>query len=151
MNPAACQVTETGTTRPSEERRAAAVVELGGLEPPTYSLRTSRATTCAIAPGKPRSRVSPGFSLVGRAPGLLGGRRHARQLDVLALDMARGPGARLGEIDGAHSAAGARLRDVRRDGDRQRVPDQLAGGGDRRSGDDELLVECVDLERRGLH
>ena len=27
------------------------MVELGGLEPPTCSLRTNRATTCAIAPG----------------------------------------------------------------------------------------------------
>ena len=33
-------------------------VELGGLEPPTYSLRTNRATTCAIAPDAPSSLSS---------------------------------------------------------------------------------------------
>ena len=31
------------------------VVELGGFEPPTFSLRTRRATNCAIAPSADRS------------------------------------------------------------------------------------------------
>ena len=30
-------------------------VELGGFEPPTFSLRTRRATNCAIAPSSDRS------------------------------------------------------------------------------------------------
>ena len=49
--------TTTGTTptRPGIQKtdiriRCRPVVELGGFEPPTFSLRTRRATNCAIAP-----------------------------------------------------------------------------------------------------
>ena len=34
-----------------DRARKTRVVELGGFEPPTFSLRTRRATSCAIAPG----------------------------------------------------------------------------------------------------
>ena len=41
-------------------------VELRGIEPLTYSMRTSRATNCAIAPGdRERSTVCHSSSLTG--------------------------------------------------------------------------------------
>ncbi len=56
-------------------------VELGGFEPPTFSLRTRRATNCAIAP-QARNRLAPrGRGLANRPPsgGLLPCRPTSRQ------------------------------------------------------------------------
>ena len=42
-----------------DRARKTLVVELGGFEPPTFSLRTRRATNCAIAPRTETSIASP--------------------------------------------------------------------------------------------
>ena len=42
--------TRPGTQKPTPAIGCRPVVELGGFEPPTFSLRTRRATNCAIAP-----------------------------------------------------------------------------------------------------
>ncbi len=58
---------------------------------------------------------------------------------------ARGPGAGLAQVDGADGAAGLRLGDVGRQGDRQRVPQRAAVDG--RDGD---RVEHRDRDRDGV-
>ena len=115
------------------------IVELRGFEPLTFSLRTRRATNCAIAPGAQRARTTLALrrrrfisdaSLTDRATlvpvvrDLIGkrlsghrncaGRRHGR-----------------GQVDGADGSRRQRLGHIGRGGDRDRIP-QRAGTGHRR-------------------
>ena len=140
------------------------VVELRGFEPLTFSLRTRRATNCATAPcvdvptrgekippgqrpsesGGPTRRPAAGAArpvpaprpAASARPSLAPVRLARRARGVARLGAARAPGAGLAEVDGAdRTAGGGGLGDVRRQGDRQRVPQRSPStiGGHRRS------------------
>ena len=108
------------------------VVELRGLEPLTFSLRTRRATDCAIAPrtGGPIStetlppsgrgglaRFSPPASLaVSRSRHRsVGCHRHLRA--------GRGRHSRTGKINRTYGPRGQRLRNIGRHSDRDGIPE----------------------------
>ena len=117
-----------------------------GFEPLTFSLRTRRATNCATAPERRSNRrETKRYHPRGRHPNPVRSRRRAagrprrrpRVCGLLGLGglgddlgvlggASRGPGARLAEVDRADRALGLRLGDVRRQGDRQRVPQRAA-------------------------
>ena len=49
------------------------IVDPGGFEPPTFSLRTRRATNCAMGPSENEHIISHGVVQT------MGGRRHGRE------------------------------------------------------------------------
>ena len=133
-------------------RRGSRVVELRGFEPLTFSLRTRRATNCATAPERrsnrretkryhPRERLpnrprqeptARRGGLHGLAlPGLLGSAAWAAiSVSAAVCPEVQVPGSPRSMVRTVRCAR--RLGDVRRQGDRQRVPQRAAvlGGGE---------------------